>query len=125
MGKENFLYEHITMFLDKDKSTKLILYYSSKNKDFVSNVHLLYLQKDEEQIMPIIDDLKGFERDVTLYSSFKEKLITSKITTLYGELKDVQLPFDETGDNITYKLNQMVKIANEKTGESWARKKIM
>ena len=119
------MYEHITMFLDKDKSTKLILYYSSKNKDFVSNVHLLYLQKDEEQIMPIIDDLKGFERDTTLYTSFKEKLITSKITTLYGELKDVQLPFDETGDNITYKLNQMVKIANEKTGELWARKKIL
>ena len=119
------MYEHITMFLDKDKSTKLILYYSSKNKDFVSNAHLLYLQKDEEQIMPIIDDLKGFERDTTLYTSFKEKLITSKITTLYGELKDVQLPFDETGDNITYKLNQMVKIANEKTGELWTRKKIL
>ena len=121
----NFLYEHITMFFNKDKTTKLILYYSSKNKDFVSNAHLLYLQKDEEQIMPIIDDLKGFERDTTLYTSFKEKLITSEITTLYGELKDVQLPFDETGDNITYKLNQMVKIANEKTGELWTRKKIL
>ncbi len=122
---ENFLYEHITMFLDEDKSTKLILYYSSKNKDFVSNVHLLYLEKDEDKILPIIDDLKGFERDTTPYTSFKEKLITSEITTLYGELKDVQLPFDETGDNITYKLNQMMKIAEEKTGESWARKKIM
>ena len=122
---ENFLYEHITMFLDKDKSTKLILYYSSKNKDFVSNVHLLYLQKDEEQITPIIDDLKGFERDVTLYSSFKEKLLGGEITSVYGALRDIELPFGDTGDNITYKLNQMMKIAEEKTGESWARKKIM
>lgn len=119
------MYEHITMFFNKDKTTKLILYYSSKNKDFVSNAHLIYLEKDEDKILPIIDDLKGFERDTTLYTSFKEKLITSEITTLYGELKDVQLPFDETGDNITYKLNQMVKIANEKTGELWTRKKIL
>ena len=122
---ENFLYEHITMFLDEDKSTKLILYYSSKNKDFVSNVHLLYLQKDEDKIMPIIDDLKGFERDVTLYSSFKEKLLGGEITSVYGALRDIELPFSDTGDNITYKLNQMMKIAEEKTGESWARKKIM
>lgn len=119
------MYEHITMFLDSKKSTKLILYYSSKNKDFVSNVHLLYLQKDEEMILPIIDDLKGFKRDTTLYSSFKEKLLKNEITHAYGELKGIDLPFDDTGDNITYKLNQMIKIAEEKTGELWARKKIL
>jgi len=119
------MYEHITMFLDEDKSTKLILYYSSKNKDFVSNVHLLYLQKDEEQIMPIIDNLKGFERDTTLYTSFKGKLLGGEITSIYGALRDIELPFGDTGDNITYKLNQMMKIAEEKTGESWARKKIL
>ena len=70
---------------------------------------------------PIIDDLKGFERDTTLYTSFKEKLITSEITTLYGELKDVQLPFDETGDNITLQIESNGENAKKKRRVSYGQ----
>ena len=112
--------EYLTI-IQKD-TVELVLYTSERETNLVTNAHLIYPKSKESDINGLLSDL---DTSVIEYSHLEEKLKEWATTWLVEGFTITRMKFDVNSDNITYKLNRLVKIASEESKEKWTRVKIM